>query len=143
MEFFECCVLIVAFSSYLFHAYHFRMKHNFKKLQIWKTAFELCRRTYELSTKFPKEEKYGLKSQIRRCAVSVPSNIAEGCGRESRKETKRFFDFAIASNCELETQLRLAIEFGYLQREPGKEIIQEIELNRKMIVTFVEKRLGG
>ena len=117
------------------------MTHNFKKLYIWQNAFDLCTKIYALTSAFPAEERYGLQAQIRRSAVSVPSNIAEGCGRNTQKETKRFMNYAIGSNCELETQLELATHFGYLNKEQGLEFLQELTRNRKMMITFVEKKL--
>ena len=117
------------------------MTHNFKKLYIWQHAFKLCTQIYSLTSTFPAEERYGLQAQIRRSAVSVPSNIAEGCGRDTRNETKRFMNYAIGSNCELEAQLELATHFGYLNKEQGMEFLQEIARNRKMMITFVEKKL--
>lgn len=70
--------------------------------------------TYQLTGFFPKEEKYGLISQIQRCAVSIPSNIAEGSGRVSAKEFQHFISIALGSSCELETQVILAFRFNYI-----------------------------
>ena len=76
------------------------MKHNFKNLNIWKLSIALANDIYTASDFFPKNEEFGLKSQIRRCAVSVPSNIAEGCGRNSDKDFLRFLHIALGSTNE-------------------------------------------
>ena len=80
------------------------MRHNFKQLKIWQLGMNIAKAIYEISAKFPSEEKFGLISQIRRCAVSIPSNIAEGSGRGSDKELKHFLEIALGSVYELETQ---------------------------------------
>jgi four helix bundle protein len=77
---------------------------NFRKLDIWKDGIELAKETYLLSKLLPDEEKFGLKSQICRASVSVPSNIAEGCSRNSQIEYKRFLEIAMGSAFEMETQ---------------------------------------
>jgi four helix bundle protein len=82
----------------------------FKELKVWQKAIELVTNTYLKSQSFPKEEIYGLTSQIRRCAVSIPSNIAEGCGRNTDKDFGRFLVIAFASANELEYQIILKIE---------------------------------
>lgn len=82
--------------------------HNLKELKIWHKAMDLTIEVYQLSASFPKEEKYGLTSQIRRSAVSVPSNIAEGAGRNSKKEFVHFLSISNGSSYELQTQLIIA-----------------------------------
>ena len=79
------------------------MRHNFLNLEIWKRSRHLVKRIYIISKRFPNEEKFGLTSQLRRAAISVPSNISEGCGRGSDPQLIHFLDVAIASLCELET----------------------------------------
>jgi len=115
------------------------MKHNFKNLEIWKRSMTLAKEVYLLSSKFPKEEKYGLTSQIRRSAVSVPSNIAEGCGRKSPKELVQFISIANGSLCELETQLILAKELSLLENKPIPDLSNEITEIRKMIYGFTNQ----
>ena len=78
--------------------------HNFKELRVWKEAIVLAKLVYESSAQFPQEEKYGLKSQVNRAAVSVPSNIAEGAGRGSNKEFAQFLKIALGSAFEVETK---------------------------------------
>ena len=91
--------------------------HNFRQLRVWQKAMELCELIYRLTAAFPDTEKFGLISQIRRCAVSIPSNIAEGCGRNSDIEFARFLSVALGSCYELSTQLILANRLDYLPDE--------------------------
>jgi four helix bundle protein len=91
--------------------------HNFKELQVWQKAMDLAVFTYELTGYFPKEEKYGLISQVQRAVISIPSNIAEGSGRVSDKEFQRFISIAMGSSFELETQVILAFRFKYITQE--------------------------
>ena len=91
--------------------------HNFRELQVWQKAMELVVLTYQTTCSFPKEEKYGLISQIRRCAISIPSNLAEGSGRVSHKEFQHFISIAMGSAFELETQMILAFRFKYIDQE--------------------------
>ncbi len=102
-----------------------------KDLEVWKKAMDLAAQVYSLTAWFPKEELYGLTSQIRRFAVSIPSNIAEGAARHSRKEFIQFLRIASGSVAELETQLLLAIRMGFI---PGDSIISHIEEVRKLLL---------
>lgn len=95
---------------------------DFRKLEIWKNGIELVKQVYQLSDKFPSEEKFGLRSQITRASVSVPSNIAEGCSRNSEIEFKRLLEIAIGSLFEVETQLIIAKELKFIKPE-GLETI--------------------
>jgi four helix bundle protein len=85
-----------------------------KDLDVWKKGMELVERVYSMSRAFPDSERYGLTSQIRRAAVSIPSNIAEGAARKSDKELLQFLSIAIGSLAELETQYLIAIRLGFL-----------------------------
>lgn len=85
---------------------------SFRDLVAWQKGVELCQRVYEDSKCFPTDERFGLVAQMRRAAVSVPSNIAEGYGRRSRRDYLRFLNMALGSLCELETQLILAVRLG-------------------------------
>jgi four helix bundle protein len=87
------------------------------QLDAWREAMTLVKRVYEVTAAFPKDEIYGLTSQVRRAAVSIPSNIAEGSARNGKKEFLQFVGIARGSLAELETQLLIAIELGYLQDE--------------------------
>jgi len=89
---------------------------DYKELKVWQRSFELTKEIYLITKRFPEDEKYGLISQIRRAAVSVPSNIAEGANRGSTKEFIRFLYIAIGSSAELETQLLLGEEWEFLNK---------------------------
>ena len=114
------------------------MSQSFRELQVWQRSMQLTVAIYRLSQKFPREEIYGLTSQMRRSAVSIPSNIAEGQGRLNPNEFRQFLGIARASNCELHTQLEIAraLEFG------DPKLINEAEgLTHevgKMIYAFLE-----
>ena len=88
---------------------------NFRKLNIWNQGIDLAVRAYELSKQLPIEERYGLKSQITRAVVSIPSNIAEGCSRTSENEFKRFLEISLGSSFELETDLIIVEKLGFIK----------------------------
>lgn len=90
---------------------------SYRDLETWKKAMDLVEEVYKETKSLPKEETYGLLSQIRRAAVSIPSNIAEGQGRDSTKEFLHHLSFAYGSLCELQTQLLLACRLGYLSQQ--------------------------
>lgn len=96
---------------------------NFRDLVVWQRAMELSVRTYEVSNAFPREEIYGLTSQIRRASVSIPSNIAEGHGRNNDREFLRFLDIAMGSLRELETQMMLATQLGFAGKSTGESVL--------------------
>jgi four helix bundle protein len=110
--------------------------HNYHELKIWQEGRTLVKTVYTASANFPKEEMYGLTSQIRRAAISIPSNIAEGTGRTSDKEFQRFLDYAIGSLFELETQMMLANDLNFITAEDFKTIHQDIKSLIRMIVKF-------
>src|ERR1017187_8814339 len=90
------------------------MAQSFRELKVWKKAVDLALLVYELTAEFPKREMYGLSSQMQRAAVSIPSNIAEGSARGTRRDFRQFVKLAEGSNCELQTQLIIArhLRFG-------------------------------
>lgn len=106
---------------------------NFKDYTVWQEAMNLARKIYELIRKLPNEERFALCDQMRRAAVSVPSNIAEGKGRGSDKEFIRFLNIAKGSTVELETQLLLCERFDYLTNKDIKEAIESCHYVVKMI----------
>jgi four helix bundle protein len=87
---------------------HKQKIQSFRDLQIWQKSMELAVAVYRITQSFPREEMYGLTSQLRRCAISIPSNIAEGQGRSSEREFLHFLSIARGSDCELQTQLEIA-----------------------------------
>ena len=113
------------------------MIKNFINLEIWKRSRILVKKIYNLTNELPKEEQYGLINQIQRAAVSVPSNIAEGCGRKYKKELVRFLHFSIGSLCEVETQLYLIMDLEYANKEYVMKLINEVIEIRKMIQGFI------
>ncbi|MBD1398557.1 four helix bundle protein [Pontibacter sp. JH31] len=110
--------------------------HNFRDLKIWQRSMELAKTVYEITATFPSNEKYGLTSQINRATVSIPSNIAEGAGRNSNKEFGQFLSIALGSAFELETQLILANSFGLLKTTQLEEVLSQLEQIQKMINSF-------
>ncbi len=113
-----------------------RRKHNFRDLKVWQRSRVFVSFVYGLTKSFPKEELFGLTQQIRRCAVSVPSNIAEGCGRGTDPQLIQFLDVAHGSACELETQLYLAFDLKYFDENVLNNAIKEIHEIQKMILGF-------
>ncbi|MFD2531908.1 four helix bundle protein [Gracilimonas halophila] len=113
--------------------------NKYKNLEIWQRSVALATEVYSATKSFPKEEKYGITSQIRRCSVSVPSNIAEGAGRGSKKEFKRFLNIAYGSIYELETQLLISRNLDYLNEQTHKKLSEEIDQIQKMIYSFSKK----
>jgi four helix bundle protein len=93
-----------------------------KELKVWQKGIELVKAIYEITKSFPISEQFGLTSQMRRAAVSIPSNIAEGCGRNSNKELTHFLYIALGSSAELETQLIISQELNFLEREKSEQI---------------------
>jgi four helix bundle protein len=115
------------------------MVNSYKDLIVWQKAMALTEMIYALTQSFPKEEVYGLKSQVRRAAVSVPSNIAEGNARNSQAEYIQFLSIARGSLAEVETQLILAERFGYISREKNQSAFElQVEVG-KMINTIIRK----
>ncbi|MFY0594177.1 four helix bundle protein [Roseivirga sp.] len=100
--------------------------HKYKELEIWKKSISLTKQIYLITSSFPSEEKFGLKSQINRASVSIASNIAEGAGRNSNKEFNQFLGIAIGSMHEVETQIIIAFEVGYLQKELRDKVCDQV-----------------
>jgi four helix bundle protein len=112
---------------------------NFQDLRIWQKGIEVVKDIYILTKKFPKEELYGLTSQMRRSAVSIPSNIAEGFRRYHNKEYKQFLYIAMGSCAELETQIIIAHELDYLNDTDKIEIIEKLTYICRMINQLIKK----
>jgi four helix bundle protein len=106
---------------------------NFRDLEVWKNSVLLVKNIYLLTESFPNTEKFGLVSQITRCAVSIPSNIAEGCSRTSQKDFSRFLQISLGSAFELETQLEIAREINYIKEKEYSNIIEELHVIQKRI----------
>lgn len=110
---------------------------SYKDLDVWKNNRLLVKSVYQLSKLFPKDEQYGLTNQIRRAAVSVPSNIAEGCGRNHFKNSIQFFFIARASLYELETQLIVANDLEYISELQLTTILEQVTRCKKLINGFI------
>ena len=113
------------------------MRH-FRSLQVWQKAHEMTLAVYKATAHFPREEIYGLVSQIRRAAASIPTNIAEGCGRDGEGELGRFMQIAMGSASELEYGLLLAHELGFLGAEHQRLHEQCTEIKR-MLTSFLHR----
>lgn len=110
---------------------------NYKNYKVWEKSHELVLNVYGLTNSFPKSEQYNLISQMNRASVSIPTNIAEGCGRETQKEFIRFLYFASGSAHELDYLLLLASDLGYIESETSKKIISEIDEIKKMLSSLI------
>lgn len=113
--------------------------HSFKDLKIWQKGRGLVKEVYLTSRQLPEEEKFGLISQMRRAATSIPINIAEGAGRGSNKDFCRFLDIASGSLCELETCFYLCFDIEYIDQELLDDFVLKIEEIRKMLFSFKQK----
>jgi len=104
-----------------------------RKLDVWQKSMELVREIYQITSAFPKNEEYGLSSQMRRAAVSVPSNLAEGAARKGNKEFKHFLSIAQGSLSELDTQIELAHMLGYVASQRHRELMSKMTEISKML----------
>lgn len=112
-------------------------RHNFKNLKIWQESMSLVSETYELTRKFPEFEKFGLVSQLTRCAVSIPSNIAEGSSKSSNKHFKTFIEMSLGSAFEWQTQIIIAHNQEYINKENFINLETKIIQLQKMISNFL------
>ncbi|RQV97364.1 four helix bundle protein [bacterium] len=112
---------------------------NFKDLRIWQKGIEIVKETYCLTETFPQKEQYGLISQMRRAAVSIPSNIAEGFKRRHNKEFKQFLYIALGSAAEIETQVIIAKELSYIKTEDVAMMTEHLDHLGKMITSLIQK----
>ena len=110
--------------------------HDFHRLDVWKLSRRVAGGVYRITRGLPKDEAYGLKSQMRRASVSVASNIAEGASRGSPKEFKRFVQIASGSANELETQLLIASDAGLIPKQQATDLANDIERIRKMLYSL-------
>ncbi len=112
---------------------------RFQDLEIWKRSVSLVEQIYKVTTSFPKDELYGLTGQIRRAAVSIPSNIAEGFSRFHNKEYKQFLHIALGSCAEITTQIIIASKLNYLEDKKAGFLINEIDEISKMTMSLIKK----
>lgn len=112
---------------------------DFRTLKVWEKAHALTLAIYKATAGFPKQETYALTSQVQRAAVSIPANIAEGCGKDSDAELKRYFLIAMGSASELEYLLLLAHDLGYLPAKAFQSMTNDLIEIRKMLNAFIQK----
>jgi four helix bundle protein len=112
---------------------------DYSLLTFWQKSHALTLKIYKLTATFPKEEMYGLSSQMRRSSSSIPTNIAEGCGRNSTPELNRFFVYSAGSSSELEYQILLSKDLNYIDINAYNELKSEVVEIRKMIYAFCAK----
>jgi len=112
---------------------------SYKDLNIWKRSIGVVEDIYKITKNFPKEEIYGLTSQLRRSAVSIPSNIAEGFARFHNKEYKQFLFISLGSCAELSTQIIIALRLDYLESKEADQLLNEIDEISKMTMSLIKK----
>jgi len=112
--------------------------HNFKELKVWQISRQLVKEVYDLTSRFPSEEKYGLVSQIRRCVVSIPTNIAEGSGRNTDKDFSHFLNISLGSAYELETLLTLSLDVKLISEKQLESIHSKISEIQKMTFGLIK-----
>ena len=112
---------------------------DFRKLKVWQRSMSVARHSYNVADSLPPHEKYGLANQIRRSAVSIPSNIAEGSGRDTPKEFMRFLRIAYGSACELETQLLIVRDIDEDAKGSVPAITREVEEIRRMMFALIQQ----
>lgn len=113
--------------------------HNFKELKVWQKGIQLAVDVYKQTDTYPESEKFGLTSQMRRCAVSIPSNIAEGCGRKTDKDLSNFLSHSLGSQYELETQMIISKEIQLIEGLEFEKLTSELNEIQKMTRTLIEK----
>lgn len=112
---------------------------SYRDLVVWQKSMALITEIYSITRLFPKEELYGLVSQIRRSAVSIPSNIAEGYGRYSTNDYTRFLQIAIGSLYELQTQLEICLNLGYLSKDTFEKVYEQSREIERMLSSLIKK----
>lgn len=111
--------------------------NSYIELDVWIEARKLVKMIYQICALFPSEEKYGISSQMKRCSISIPSNIAEGCGRQTSKDTIHFLHIAKGSLFELETQVYLANDLSFIQNKELESILNQITSCKKLLNGFI------
>ncbi|HEX4956558.1 MAG TPA: four helix bundle protein [Lacibacter sp.] len=112
---------------------------NFKELRIWQKGIDIAVKSYELTSAFPANEKFGITAQMNRAAISIPSNIAEGSSRRTNKDYFRFIEISLGSSFELETQLIIAQKTGLGNSDKINEMMNELSEEQKMLQAFMSK----
>ena len=112
---------------------------DYKNIELWQKGIEIVKIIYENTKNFPSEEKFGLAMQMQRAAVSIPSNIAEGFRRRYNKEFKQFLHIALGSSAELETQIIISKELGYINEEGKKALFELTDHLGRMLTNFIKR----
>ena len=112
---------------------------NFRDLIIWNDSKALVVEIYKFTSTLPKSENFGLVSQINRCSISIPANIAEGCAKNSDKDFKRFLQISLGSLYELESHLIICKDLNYINQEKSKKLINTVQVIQKKIASFINK----
>ena len=112
---------------------------NFKDLDVWKLGKEIVTEVYRITKEFPKDELYGLVTQMRRAAVSIPSNVSEGFNRYHNKEYRQFLYVALGSCAELETQLEVSFDLGYFNGAIRESILEKLDHESRMLRNLIKK----
>jgi four helix bundle protein len=112
---------------------------NCREVEVWDKTHQITKRGYTLTRNFPREEVYGLASQLRRAASSVPSNIAEGCGRNGDQDFVRFLDIALGSANEVDYQLLLCKDLGYVSAAEYEQLSHDVAIIQKMLTRLILK----
>ncbi|HEU0005833.1 MAG TPA: four helix bundle protein, partial [Terriglobia bacterium] len=112
---------------------------DFHDVKVWQKGHALTLQVYKETQRFPKDELYGLTSQIRRASVSIQANIAEGCGRGTDSELKQFLQIAMGSASELEYHLLLARDLGYLEASTHEPLNEQVTEVKRMLASFIQK----
>ncbi|MGW9686488.1 four helix bundle protein [Flagellimonas sp. 2504JD1-5] len=110
--------------------------HRFKNLEIWKMSRAFCSKIYKITSSFPETEKFGITNQLGRASISIPSNIVEGSSRKSNKDFSRFLEIAVGSVYEIETQLLISYDLGFLPKTRLDSLLSDLSAIVKMTVKF-------
>jgi four helix bundle protein len=112
---------------------------TYRELEIWREAMEVCEEIYRITDEFPKKEQFTLTSQMRRASISIPSNIAEGFVRKHAKEFRRFLSISLGSLAELDTQILLSVQLGYLRKNEAEDLLMKTEILGRKTTNFYKR----
>lgn len=115
---------------------------SYQDLRVWKRGMQLVSVVYDLTMSFPDNERYGLTSQLRRAAVSVPSNVAEGWGQKTARHYVHHLRVARSSIFEIETQVMIAIRLGYIEPDVGREVLKDTDIESRMLMSLITRLEG-
>jgi len=113
--------------------------HTYRKLLVWQKSMAFVTKVYTKTKSFPSEELYALTSQIKRSAISIPSNIAEGYGRDEKKDYLKFLNIALSSLFELQTQIEIAYNLGYINENSFTELYEDSREIERMLSSFIKQ----